>query len=599
MLKTHQCGELRARDAGQAVTLAGWVHRRRDHGGLLFFDLRDRSGIVQVVCDDNLPAEARQAADGLRPEYVVQVTGTVERRPAGLENPELLTGEVEVRAQGLTILNTARTPVFYINEEEEIDEALRLRYRYLDLRRPRMQRNIILRHRAVRFIREYLSERGFIEIETPMLIRSTPEGARDYVVPSRLHPGCFYALPQSPQQLKQLLMVAGFERYFQIARCFRDEDQRADRQPEFTQLDLEMSFVDREDVLQLTEGLFTALVPAVSDKKVLFTPFPRLTYTEAMARYGSDKPDLRFGLEIVDLTAQAAETGFQVFREVTGAGGVVRGLRAPGCAGYSRKQLQELTDLAVRNGAKGLVWIARSEGEVRSPIAKFLSEGEMQSLMAALSLEPGDLGLIVAGQPAVASAALGNLRSELGARLRLADDRVLAFAWVLDFPLLEWNEEEGRYQAVHHPFTAPLDEDLPYLETDPGRVRAKAYDVVANGYEVGGGSIRIHRRDVQERMFRAIGMSDEEARSQFGHLLEAFEFGAPPHGGIAPGIDRLVMLLAGEPNIREVIAFPKTQRAADLMLGAPAPVAERQLRELAIESKAHATAEIQRGPDSA
>jgi len=585
MLKTHQCGELRARDAGQAVTLAGWVHRRRDHGGLLFFDLRDRSGIVQVVCDDNMPAEAREEANGLRPEYVVQVTGTVERRPAGLENPDLLTGEVEVRAQGLTILNTARTPVFYINEEEEIDEALRLRYRYLDLRRPRMQRNIILRHQAVRFIRDYLSERGFIEIETPVLIRSTPEGARDYVVPSRLHPGCFYALPQSPQQLKQLLMVAGFERYFQIARCFRDEDQRADRQPEFTQLDLEMSFVDREDVLQLTEGLFTSLVPTVSDKKVLYTPFPRLSYAEAMARYGSDKPDLRFGLEIVDLTPQAAATGFQVFREVAGAGGVVRGLRAPGCAGYSRKQMQELTDLAVRNGAKGLVWVARGVDEVRSPIAKFLSEGEMQSLMAALSLQPGDLGLIVAGEAAIASAALGSLRSELGARLSLADDRVLAFAWVLDFPLLEWNEEEGRYQAVHHPFTAPLDEDLPYLETDPGRVRAKAYDVVANGYEVGGGSIRIHRRDVQERMFRAIGMSDDEARSQFGHLLEAFEFGAPPHGGIAPGIDRLVMLLAGEPNIREVIAFPKTQRAADLMLGAPAPIAERQLRELAIESR--------------
>ncbi|HOG47300.1 MAG TPA: aspartate--tRNA ligase [Anaerolineae bacterium] len=591
MLKTHQCGELRASDAGAEVTLAGWVHRRRDHGGLLFFDLRDRSGLVQVVCNDGTPAAARQAANELRPEYVVQVKGTVARRPQGLENPDLPTGAVEVQAGDVTILNTARTPVFYINEDDDVDEALRLRYRYLDLRRPRMQRNIVLRHETVRCIRNYLAAQGFIEIETPMLIRSTPEGARDYVVPSRLHPGCFYALPQSPQQLKQLLMVAGFERYFQIARCFRDEDQRADRQPEFTQLDLEMSFVDREDVLQLTEGLFTALVPAVSDKKVMRTPFPRLTYAEAMARYGSDKPDLRFGLEIVDLTAQAAQTGFQVFRDVAGAGGVVRGLRAPGCGGYTRKQLQELTDLAVKNGARGLVWIACAEGEVRSPAAKFLSEGELAGIMAALGLEPGDLGLIVAGAETVASAALGGLRSELGARLKLADDGVLAFAWVLDFPLLEWNPDEGRYQAVHHPFTAPLDEDLPYLEADPGRVRAKAYDVVANGYEVGGGSIRIHRCSVQERMFRAIGLSDEEARAQFGHLLEAFEFGAPPHGGIAPGIDRLVMLLAGEPNIREVIAFPKTQRAADLMLGSPACISERQLRELYIESRPRANGE--------
>ncbi|MGQ9682213.1 MAG: aspartate--tRNA ligase [Anaerolineae bacterium] len=580
MLKTHNCGDIRAADVGHTVTLAGWLHRRRDHGGLIFLDLRDRSGIVQVVCNDDTPPTARAAAAELRQEYVLQIEGVVRRRPEGLANPDMPTGEIEVQAREVTVLNTARTPIFYINEEDEVDESLRLRYRYLDLRRPRMQRNLILRHRTVQFIRSYLAERGFVEVETPMLIRSTPEGARDYVVPSRLHPGCFYALPQSPQQLKQLLMVAGLERYFQIARCFRDEDQRADRQPEFTQLDLEMSFVEREDVLQLIEGLFTALVPAVSDRCIARSPFPRFTYREVMDRYGSDKPDLRFDLPLIDVTDVAAATPFQVFRDVAAAGGTIRGLRAPGCAGYSRKQLQELTDLAVKNGAKGLVWIAREAGEVRSSIAKFLSESEMQALMARLALEPGDLGLIVAGPWLAACTALGALRSELGRRLCALDDRLLAFAWVLEFPLLEWDAEEGRYSAVHHPFTAPLDEDLPYLESDPGRCRAKAYDVVANGYEVGGGSIRIHRRDVQERMFKAIGLTPAEAQAQFGHLLEAFEFGAPPHGGIAPGIDRLVMLLAGEPNIREVMAFPKTQRAADLMLGAPSTISSRQLQEL-------------------
>ena len=582
MLKTHHCGELRATDAGTVVTLAGWVHRRRDHGGLLFLDLRDRSGIVQVVCNQDTPAEAREVAASLRQEYVVQVQGEVHRRPEGLANPDMPTGEVEVWVSGLTLLNEARTPVFYINEEDQVDEALRLRYRYLDLRRPRMQRNMILRHHAVKFIRDYLSARDFIEIETPMLIRSTPEGARDYVVPSRLYAGRFYALPQSPQQLKQLLMVAGFERYFQIARCFRDEDQRADRQPEFTQLDLEMSFVEREDVLQLIEGLLTALVTAVSDRKVWRTPFPRLSFAEAMARYGSDKPDLRFEMELVDLTDLGAASGFQVFRDVAASGGAIRGLRAPGCAGYSRKQIQELTDLAVKNGAKGLVWIARGAEEVRSSIAKFLSEGQMQAFLERLGLAVGDLGLLVAGEPLAASNALGALRSELGHRLFSLDDSVLALAWILDFPLLEWNAEAGRYQAMHHPFTSPLDEDLPALETDPARVRAKAYDIVANGYEIGGGSIRIHRRDVQERMFRAIGLSEEEARSQFGHLLEAFEFGAPPHGGIALGIDRLTMLLAGAPNIREMMAFPKTQRAADLMLGSPAEISPAQWRELHI-----------------
>jgi len=585
MLKTHTCGELRAEHVGQEVTLAGWVNRRRDHGGLIFIDLRDREGITQVTANPEVSAEVHATASQVRGEYVLRVQGLVRRRPEGLANPDMATGQIEVVANSMEILNPAETPPFYINrDDEEVDEALRLRYRYLDLRRRRMQRNLILRHKVVKFIRDYLDERGFVEIETPILIKSTPEGARDYVVPSRVHPGKFYALPQSPQQIKQLLMVAGFEKYFQIARCFRDEDLRADRQTEFTQLDVEMSFVDAEDVLQLTEGLFTALVESLSAEtgtSILRQPFPRLSYQEALERYGSDKPDLRFGLPLIALSDVVAESEFRVFRQAVADGGQVKAICVSGCSDYSRRQLDELGEFVKKRGAKGLVWmIVEAVSSVRSPVAKFLSQAEIEGILARTEAGAGDLILIVADKPKVVAEALGGLRLEMGQRLGLRDDSVLAFAWVLDFPLLEWNEEEGRWNAMHHPFTSALDEDLPLLETEPGKVRAKAYDVVCNGWEIGGGSIRIHRREMQERMFRALGLSKENVQAEFGHLLEAFEYGAPPHGGIAPGIDRLVMLLAGEHNIREVMAFPKTQQAMDLTFGAPSSISEQQLAEL-------------------
>jgi len=580
-LKSHTCGQLRSEDAGQSVTLAGWVHRRRDHGGLIFIDVRDRWGLTQVVFNPDVSAQAHATAGNLRVEFVVQVKGVVHHRPVGLENPDLATGDIEVQADQLVILNTAKTPPFYINEDTPVDELLRLRYRYLDLRRQRMQSNLILRHQVVKFIRDFLSDEGFIEVETPILFKSTPEGARDYLVPSRVYPGRFYALPQSPQQLKQLLMVAGYERYFQIARCFRDEDQRGDRQPEFTQLDMEMSFVERDDVMDVVERLYTAIIEQLSQKRLLCRPFARLSYDEAMRRFGTDRPDLRFGMELVDITDLAATCGYRTFAEAAASGGLVKGFRAPGCGGYSRKQLDELELLAKTFGAQGLAWLSLGQaGEIRSSFAKFLTDAQTQAVIQRLEGTPGDLLLLVADRPAVANEALSRLRIAMGDALGMRDPNVLALCWVLDFPFLVWSEEEKRWDPSHHPFTAPMEEDIPLLDTDPGKARGQQYDLVCNGYEIAGGSIRIHRRDIQEKVFGLIGLSVEEARQQFGHMLEAFEYGTPPHGGIAPGIDRFVMLLAGEPNIREVIAFPKTQSAADLMAGAPSPVSPAQLKEL-------------------
>ncbi|HEY52241.1 MAG TPA: aspartate--tRNA ligase [Caldilineae bacterium] len=582
MLKSVQCGELRKESTGQVVTLAGWVHRRRDHGGLIFFDLRDRSGLVQVVFNADISAAAHLLAEQVRSEYVVQVRGRVAARPAGLVNPNMATGEIEVEAHDLVILNRAVTTPFVISEEGEIGDSVRLKYRYLDLRRQRMQDNMLLRHQVIAFMRRYLDEQAFIDIETPILLKSTPEGARDFIVPSRVHPGKFYALPQSPQQMKQLLMVAGFEKYYQIARCFRDEDLRADRQLEFTQLDLEMSFVESQDVMDIIESMMIGLYSAVSDKRIQEQPFPVLTYAEAMARYGSDKPDLRFGMELIDLSDLVADSDFGVFAGAVAAGGQVKALCAPGAADISRKQIDELTEIAKKKGARGLVWMKVEAEQLRSPVTKFLNPTERSDIPARCQAQPGDLILIVADAPAVVAEVLGHLRVVLGERLSLADPDALACAWVTDFPLLEWSEEDGRWQAMHHPFTSALDEDWSKLETEPGSVLAKAYDLVCNGMEIGGGSIRIHDQEQQQMMFSALGISPQEAQAQFGHLLEAFQYGAPPHGGIALGVDRIVAILADESSIREVIAFPKTASATDLMLNSPSPVAETQLLDLHI-----------------
>jgi aspartyl-tRNA synthetase len=585
MYKTHHCGELRVEHVGQQITLAGWVNRRRDHGGVAFIDLRDRWGATQVVANPEISPEAHQALEDARVEWVLQVHGTVRQRPPGMENPNLPTGEIEVEVQKVVVLNQAKTPPFAINKEGEVEENLRLRYRYLDLRRERMRRNLELRHQMILFIRNYLSANGFLEVETPILFKTTPEGARDYLVPSRVHPGEFYALPQSPQQLKQMLMVAGVERYFQIARCFRDEDQRGDRQPEFTQLDMEMSFVEREDVMNLVEDMFTKMVgEAVPGKRLMTAPWPRLTYQEAMDRFGKDNPDLRYGLELKDLTDLAAGSGFQVFENTAAAGGHVRAINASGMGDASRKQIDELTEYVKGFGAKGLAYIAiGQDGEQRSPFTKFLSQERLHAVLDRLEAKPGDLLLFVADKPSVVYESLGRLRVLLGERLGLADPDVLAFCWVIDFPFFNWNEDEKRWDPSHHLFTAPMPEDVHYLDSEPGRARGQQYDLVLNNNEVAGGSIRIHQRPLQEKVFKLIGLDDAVAQERFGHMLEAFEFGTPPHGGIAPGIDRMCMLLAGEPNIREVIAFPKNQAARDVMADAPSPVEPQQLRELHIK----------------
>ncbi len=582
MLKTHSCGELSAGLVGERVTLAGWVDRRRDHGGVTFLDLRDRSGIVQVVANPEQAAQAHDAAAEVRNEWVIQVEGVVRRRPEGMENPDLPTGEVEVEVERLTVLNPAKTPPFPINEETEVEEMVRLKYRYLDLRRERMQRNLGFRHQVIKYIRDVLDRQGFWEIETPILFKTTPEGARDYLVPARLYPGEFYALPQSPQQLKQLLMVAGIEKYFQIARCFRDEDQRGDRQPEFTQLDIEMSFVEREDILQLMEPMYTEMVAElVPQKRLLASPWPRLTYAEALNRFGKDNPDLRFEMELIDLTDLAAGSGFQVFEKVVASGGQVRAINARGCGNYSRKDIDDLSAYAGQFGAKGLAYLAVGEdGQERSSFTKFIKDETLSELRRRSSLVAGDLLLCVADQPRIVYDSLGRLREHLGDSLGLRDPDLLAFCWVIDFPLMTWNAEEARWDPSQHQFTMPLIEDLELLDSDPGAVRGSQYDMILNGSEVAGGSIRIHDRELQEKIFPLIGQDMESARLQFGHMLEAFEYGAPPHGGIASGLDRLVMLLADEPNIREVIAFPKNQAARDVMAGAPSLADEVQLREL-------------------
>lgn len=573
--------ELGLDKVGQVVRLLGWVQRRRDHGGLIFVDLRDRSGIVQVVFGPEKMGEGFSNAESLRSEFVVSIQGQVIARPEGMINPNLATGTIEIVAGALEILNGAKTPPYYLVDQVEVDETVRLKHRYLDLRRPEMQAVFKTRHQVTQIMRNFFDKQGFYEIETPMLIKSSPEGARDYLVPSRVHPGEFYALPQSPQIYKQLLMVGGMEKYFQIARCFRDEDLRADRQPEFTQLDIEMSFVEVEDILPMMEQLMVRIFSETMGKSVV-TPFPRLTYKEAMDRFGSDKPDMRFGMELIDVGDLVAKTGFKVFANVVANGGSVKCICAKGCSGMPRREIDDLAKYVSTYRAKGLAWIVMAEEGIKSPIAKFFTEEEMNALIERVGAETGDIVFFVADTYSVVSEALGHLRLELAKRLSLIPEDRLNFLWVTEFPLLEYDEDQQRYIAIHHPFTAPMDEDILLLEAEPIKVRAKAYDMVLNGIELGGGSIRIHRRGIQEQIFSALGLSPEESMDKFGYLLEAFEYGTPPHGGVAFGLDRLIMLLTGKDNIRDVIAFPKTQSASDLMAHAPSPVADKQLKDLHI-----------------
>lgn len=579
--RSHRCGELTAEQIGQDVCVMGWVQRRRDHGGLIFIDLRDREGIVQLALDPDRDLASHQKAEQVRNEFVVAARGKVSPRPDGTVNPKMKTGEVEIEISEMLILNRSETPPFMIDEFSEVAENIRLKYRYLDLRRPALQKNLLMRHQVAKTVRNYLDGQGFIEIETPVLTKSTPEGARDYLVPSRVNTGSFYALPQSPQLFKQLLMVSGFDRYFQIVKCFRDEDLRADRQPEFTQIDCELSYVNHDDVMAIMEGLICEVFKAALDIEISL-PMPRLTYAEALDRFGVDNPDLRFDMELIDITKQVADSQFKVFASVAASGGLVKAINAKGCSTFSRKELDDLTDFVKIYGAKGLAWVKVTEDGWQSPIAKFFSDDELAELNKALGAEVGDLLMFMADTPAIANEALGRLRGHLGQKLGLAQKDNYKFVWITEFPLLEWDAEEKRHVAVHHPFTAPLEEDFALLDSDPGKARAQAYDLVLNGSEIGGGSIRIHDQAIQSRMFELLGIDEEEAQEKFGFLLDALNFGAPPHGGIAFGLDRIMMILTAADSIRDVIAFPKTQKATCLLSEAPNEVAEKQLQELGI-----------------